>query len=87
MKQYNRFSIAFERFGFRTLLVYLETLQTSVRPLAAYSGTFLLFLYICAVVGQQLFSGKFVTCDYNQLISRQDCNAQVFILRRPLKGL
>ena len=57
--------------------MYLETLQTSVRPLVAFTGTFVLFLYICAVLGQQLFSGKFVNCNFNQLITKEICNTEV----------
>jgi hypothetical protein len=65
------------RFGFRTLMVYLETLQQSFYPLAAFSVNFLMFIFICAIMGQQLFAGSLSTCSDNLIILRENCNLKV----------
>lgn len=69
--------IVFNRFGIRTMMVYLETLHQGFYPFLTFSFTFFLFIYICAILGQQLFSGEFSSCSNSLIVVREECNTQV----------
>ena len=58
-------------------MVYLETMHQSFYPLAAFTLSFFLFIYVCAILGQQLFSGALSTCSNDLIIYRETCNEQV----------
>lgn len=69
-----------KRFGIRTVMVYLETLHGGFYPFITFSMTFFLFIYICAILGQQLFSGEFNTCSNNFIVVREKCNSLVWFI-------